>query len=172
MFSTLFSRYTFIYREFPCFFMIVFQSCLLQICCKWEGVNKYPMVCYPSVWLVISREVWSGLYFNHCVGRLIWLKASILMKINTVFMPQVFNSFLKKSFLPSPGSSVGSDAGFQSRCCELEPQLGQYSFQHLTKVTVTFVFHQWANSLCGKAASCLESISCWVLVWENQETYE
>ena len=34
----------------------------------------------------------------------------------------------------------------------------------------TFVFHQWANSLCGKAASSLERMLCGVLVWENQET--
>ena len=31
----------------------------------------------------------------------------------------------------------------------------------------SFVFHQWANSLCGKAASCLESMLCGVLVWEK-----
>ena len=36
----------------------------------------------------------------------------------------------------------------------------------------SFVFHQWASSPCGKAASCLESMLCGVLVWENQETYE
>ena len=36
----------------------------------------------------------------------------------------------------------------------------------------SFVFHHRANSLCGKAASCLESMLCGVLVWENQETYE
>ena len=34
------------------------------------------------------------------------------------------------------------------------------------------VYPQWANSLCGKAASCLESMLHGVLVWENQETYE
>ena len=28
------------------------------------------------------------------------------------------------------------------------------------------------NSLCGKAAICLESMLCGVLVWENQETHE
>ena len=33
----------------------------------------------------------------------------------------------------------------------------------------SFVFHQWSNSLCGKAASCLESMLCGGLVWANQE---
>ena len=36
-------------------------------------------------------------------------------------------------------SSVGSNAGCQSRGCEFEPQLGQHSFRRLTKVTVTSV---------------------------------
>ena len=40
---------------------------------------------------------------------------------------------------PSPGSSVGSDAGCQTRGCEFESQLGQQSFRRLTKVTVTCV---------------------------------
>ena len=35
--------------------------------------------------------------------------------------------------MPSPGSSVGIDACFQSRVCEFEIQLGQRYFQHLTK---------------------------------------
>ena len=32
---------------------------------------------------------------------------------------------------------------------------------------VSFVFHLWVNSLCGKAASCLECILYGVLVWER-----
>ena len=40
------------------------------------------------------------------------------------------------------------------------------SFRRLRNVTA---FHQWANSLCGKAASCLESMLCGVLVWKSQE---
>ena len=38
-----------------------------------------------------------------------------------------------------PASSVGSDAGYQSRSCEFESQLGHHSFRHLTKVTLTRV---------------------------------
>ena len=34
----------------------------------------------------------------------------------------------------------------------------------------SFVFHQWANS--RRAASCLEKMLCWILVWESQETHE
>ena len=65
------------------------------------------------------------------------------------------------------GPSPGSDAGCQSRGCEFEYQLGQHSFRCLTKVTVTSVIHQWAKSLCGKAASCLESMLCVELVRER-----
>ena len=38
VFSTLFDRYTFIYKGFPWFFSWRFQSRLLQICYIWEGV--------------------------------------------------------------------------------------------------------------------------------------
>ena len=40
---------------------------------------------------------------------------------------------------PSPGSSVGSDEGCQSRGCMFEPKLGQHSVRRLTKVTVISV---------------------------------
>ena len=40
---------------------------------------------------------------------------------------------------PSPGSSVGSDAGCQSQVCEFESRLGQLSFRRLTKVNTTYV---------------------------------
>ena len=33
-------------------------------------------------------------------------------------------------------------------------------------------FTKRANSLCGKAANCLESMLCGVLVWESYETHE
>ena len=46
-----------------------------------------------------------------------------------------------KIWLPSPGSSVGSDAGYQYRGCEFKSQLGQHSFRRLTRVTVTCVIH-------------------------------
>ena len=53
------------------------------------------------------------------------------------------------------------------------PSFGQHSFRRLTKVIVTSVFrlHQWANSLCGKAASCFERLLCGLLVYERQETH-
>ena len=39
----------------------------------------------------------------------------------------------------SPGSSVGNDAGCQSRGCEFESRLGQLSFRRLTNVIATCV---------------------------------
>ena len=36
----------------------------------------------------------------------------------------------------------------------------------------SFAFHQLANSLCGNAASCLESMLWGGLVWESHETHE
>ena len=51
----------------------------------------------------------------------------------------------------SPGSSVNSKASCQSRECELEPQLGQYSFWLLTKVTVSCDF-------CCPPAMCQQSM--------------
>ena len=40
----------------------------------------------------------------------------------------LFLNISYKSAKPSPGSSVGSDAGCQSRGCEFESRLGQLSF--------------------------------------------
>ena len=78
-------------------------------------------------------------------------------------------------FTPSPGSLVGSDEGCQSRGCEFESQLGQHSFRRFDKshcdLRHTSFTNGLFNSLCGKAASCLESMLCGVLVWENQETH-
>ena len=42
---------------------------------------------------------------------------------------------------PSPGSSVGSGAGCQSRGCKFESRLGQLSFRRLTKVNATCLVH-------------------------------
>ena len=42
---------------------------------------------------------------------------------------------------------------------------------HKSLCQASFVFHQWAYSLSGKAASCLESMLCGLLVWESSETY-
>ena len=42
---------------------------------------------------------------------------------------------------PSPGSSVGNDAGCQSGGCEFESRLDQLSFRGLTKVIATWVIH-------------------------------
>ena len=63
---------------------------------------------------------------------------------------------------PNPSSSVGSDAGCQSRGCEFEPQLGQHSFLRLTKVIVISVnrllpMAMWKSSkLLGKNVVWLE----------------
>ena len=78
--------------------------------------------------------------------------------------------------LPSPGSSVGSDAGCQSRGCEFESQLSQHFFRRLTKVTVTCVIRLSPMGCLTvyvekKAVAC-KSMMCGVLVWENQETHE
>ena len=50
----------------------------------------------------------------------------------------------------------------------------ELSFRRVITVTVTSVIRlpQWANSLLGKAARCLESLLCGVLVWESQESHE
>ena len=56
-------------------------------------------------------------------------------------------------FLPGPGSSVGVDAGCQSRGCEFESQLAQHSFRHLTKFTLTSVIRlspMGLQSMCKK----------------------
>ena len=68
---------------------------------------------------------------------------------------------------------VGFDACCQSRGCEFEPQLGQYTSRRLTMVIVTSVIRlppmayqsMWKSSLLlGRNAD--------VLVWESKETYE
>ena len=74
----------------------------------------------------------------------------------------------------SPSSSVGSDAGYQSRGCEFESQLGQLSFGRLTKsqCDMRHSFSTNGLSLCGKATSCLERLLCGVLVRKKQEMHE
>ena len=69
-------------------------------------------------------------------------------------------------FEPSPGSSVGSDAGCQSRGCEFESRLGQLSFRRLAKSQCDMRHSSSTNglSLCGKAASCLGKLLCGILV--------
>ena len=66
-------------------------------------------------------------------------------------------------FPPGPGSSVGIDAGCQSRGCEFESRLGQLSFRRLTKVNASFVFHQWANVYVEKQPVAWEE--CCVEYW-------
>ena len=41
--------------------------------------------------------------------------------------------------MPSPCNSVGGDAGYQTRGCDFQSQIGQNYFLHFTKVTVTSV---------------------------------
>ena len=67
--------------------------------------------------------------------------------------------------------SPGSDTGCQIRGCEFESHLANILSAVWQKSLrqASFVFHQWTNSLHGKAASCLESVLCRVLVWENQD---
>ena len=66
----------------------------------------------------------------------------------------------------SPGSSVVSNVDCQSRDCEFELQLDKHSFLRLTKFNATSVIRlpPMINCLCGKEVSCLEEISCGVLV--------
>ena len=52
-----------------------------------------------------------------------------------------------------------------------QPQHGQHFVWQKSLWQALCVIHQWANSLCGKAASCLESMLCQVLVWESQKTW-
>ena len=57
-----------------------------------------------------------------------------------------------------------------SRGCELEFHFGQYYFWRFTKFNASFVTHQWAYSLCGRAASCFLRLLCGVLESERQYT--
>ena len=67
-----------------------------------------------------------------------------------IYMRECFHNVRR-----DPVAQFGRDAGCQSRGFEFAPKLGQHSFRRLTKVIASFVFDQWANSLFGKAASCL-----------------
>ena len=70
------------------------------------------------------------------------------------------NDYLK----PSPGSSVLSDACYQSRSCEYDPQLGQNSFGRLTKYNATrisLIPLIGLQSFSGRAAYWLEISVVW-----------
>ena len=81
------------------------------------------------------------------------------------------------NFMPYPDSSVSIDAVCQIRGCEFEPQLGQYSFRHLTYVYASsFVKTFFLYSTNGltvnveKQPGCFERGLCGVLVYESEET--
>ena len=79
--------------------------------------------------------------------------------------------FTQRSYLiswPNPGSSVITDAGCQSRGCGFDP--GSVSI--LSDVWQKSMWPEWATSLSGKAASCLEILMSGVLVWKKRETHE
>ena len=49
MCSTLFIYYTLVYRDFPHFLLMCFQSCLLQTSCMWERVNLLPDMVFKEL---------------------------------------------------------------------------------------------------------------------------
>ena len=70
----------------------------------------------------------------------------------------------------SPGNPIVSEEGCQSRSYGFVPQLCQHSFRRLVQIKSTrqasFVILQLAQSICGKAASCLGRLLNDVLVLE------
>ena len=106
-------------QRFPLVLCRCFQTCLLQ---------RFPLVlcrCFQSCLLqrfslVLCRCFQTCLLQNCCMWE----------RVNTQLILTI---------MPSPGSSVGSDAGCQSRGCEFESRLGQLSFRRLTKVNATYV---------------------------------
>ena len=95
-----------------------------------------------------------------CIGQKGRDSASKIAKLSPM------TGYLKMSVttMPSPGSSVGSDAGFQLRGCEFESRLGQLSFRGLTKVNATCVIPLppmgWAKSM-WKSSQLLGKIVVW-----------
>ena len=78
-----------------------------------------------------------------------------------------------KLLLAERGSSVGCDAGCQSRVVSSNRSFA-YILSDVWQKSLwqaSFVFHQWTNSLCEKATSCLKRLLCLVQVWDSQETH-
>ena len=95
-----------------------------------------------------ATEASESVYMRERVNKLHFfsLFLFLFLFVKFFFLLFLFFFFLKTSqvccfalSMQSPGSSIGSDAGCQSKGCEFEPQLGQHSFRRLTKVTVTSV---------------------------------
>ena len=112
---------------FPVSFTNQFQAKNL-FAMRWAPVFHLAMA-DPLAFLKV--HIFKGEQINWSLHRFQWNLSDITFSPNVCFL----------AFSPSPGGSVGSDAGCQSRGCEFESRLGQLSFRGLTKVNATCIIH-------------------------------
>ena len=127
-----------------------FPSCrriLMQHMTFWNILAKGGSI-HNDQFLLLPQCFWMSILLQRhkqvsiCWKRLrLYLLEVIIVSLRLSKLEVILVSF------KIPGSSVSSDAGCQSRCCEFDSRLCQLSSRRLTKVNATFVIHQWAKSM-------------------------
>ena len=85
-----------------------------------------------AFWRLCSRRLFKT------EGEITYQEQFLLLPQLYQFYPRTMLSFIEMFYVLFV-SSVGSDAGCQSRGCEFQSRLGQLSFRRLTKVNATCV---------------------------------
>ena len=105
--------------------------------CPWNFRQFSQARMFSKLCLLHLKSMHSSINLN-CWFRQIFVKMGMCLEFVHSAQVKIYGS---NKTNPSPGSSVGSNVGCQSRGCEFESQLGQHSFRRLTKVIVTCVIH-------------------------------
>ena len=137
VFLNLFNEYNSIYRKFPCISPGCIQSRLPQICCMWERVKSQKS----------SKTFLSN--FIH-LDHIALMYKQIFINIRQAPVAQL---------VALRGVNSGVESSNHSSANILSDVWQKSLWQ------ASFFYHQWANILCGKVASCLERLLCGLLVW-------